>query len=213
MSDDPTDDKKSLYSELRDFFGKKAEEADEADGESDTDEQTTESAGQKGTDDEPEADADQKQDPDAEDVEDDLIAALAEHKDVDPSELRAALDNLGQSADDVPPEEDDDEEDDEDVGQDADDDAETTEVSIDFGAKAEEHGLVDEDTLDQKMDELRDDLLDDFGQKLAEENEEAVAEIAQKMQSGATPSPAGGSFQDAQDFESQIQEAADGEGW
>lgn len=180
-------------------------------GSDDTEESSTDNDAEAGD------DAGQKEDDD-ETATEDLIVALAEDMDVSPDEVQQALASITQSADDEEDEmeEDDEDEDDED-GQKADDDEDESAggetVTIDFGEKLEEHGVVTEDELGEKLEEYRETIVDDVGAKLAEANEEAVEEIAQKMQSGDTPNPAGGSFQDAEDFESHVSEVAEKEGW
>lgn len=193
-------DKKSLYEDLKDLFGKKAAEVDETDDESDAGD-----AGQKGDSPDPDDDAGQKQpdgDDDASPVED-LVMALADELDADPEELMAAIDAAAKESDG---EDDEDDDDDDDVGQDA-DDGDT--VTIDFAKKAEEHGLVTEETLDAKLSDLRDDV----GEKLQETLEESVDEIGQKMRETSTPNPAAGSFQDAEDFDSHLERITAGSGW
>lgn len=171
-------------------------------GDGDQDEQeagesTADDAGQKEEDDEGDGNT----------VED-LVNALAAELDADPDDLMQAL---GQAADDED-EEEEDEDDEDEGGMKADEDTESDDTE-DFGAKLEEHGVVTEDDLGEKLDSLQETIVEDVGAKLAETNQEAVEEIAQKMESGSTPNPAGGSFQDEQDFDEHLQEVAEKEGY
>lgn len=180
-------------------------------GEADEDEASTAGEDPDG------ADAGQKQPEDGgdgngdDDAVDELLNALADEMGVPVADLRDAVGGVGQNSDD---EEDDDEpEDGMKTETDTDDDAGTDEDDFDFGAKAEEHGLVDDETLDERLEDTREAIVDALGQKLAETNREAVEEIAQKMDSETTPTPAGGSYQDAEDFEDELEAVAEGDGW
>lgn len=209
-TDDETPDAETLLERL----GQKLTGGD------DSDESNESETGQK-----EEPDADQKQppdgaDPDNDEVREDLIAALAEEYNADPAEVREAVAQL--AGDDMDGGDDEDDEGEDDAEQETSDGDESNEINIDFGAKMEEHGVLTEDDLDgfvteddlgSKLEDLQESIVDDLGQKLAETNEEAVEEIAQKMQTGTTDSPAGGSFQDEQDFDTHLEEIASGDGW
>lgn len=175
-----------------------------ADGD-ETDEQTTDDGG--------DADAGQKEDDDGSASVDDLVAALADKLGEDPEDL---MQLLSQNAEDEPdPDDSEEEEDDEadmETAQKGGDDTTLPDGVLtedDIGEKLAEHGVVTEDDLES----FRESVVDDLGQKLAETNKEAVEDIAQKMTTGETPTPAGGSFQDSKDFESHLKKVADGEGW
>lgn len=174
-----------------------------------------ESTDEQDTGDGSDTDAGQKQPPEGDDggdedgdAVDELVAALADEMGVSPEAVMDALGQVGQNADDEDDDEDDDDDDDGDDGMKAGDD-DTASVSIDFEQKMAEHGVVTEDDLS----DLRESIVDDIGEKLAESNQEAVEEIAQKMSEGSTPNPAGGSYQDSEDFEAHLEEVADGEDW
>lgn len=194
MSETTPDDTNGLLRRMGDALRQKADEEEQTDEGQKADEEG------------------QKQPPEGDDegnTVEDLVRALADELDEDPDALMAAL---GQAADDEEEEEEDEEEDDEEAMK-ADEEDSGNEVNIDFGAKLEEHGVVTEEDLGEKLDGVRESIVDDLGEKLAERNKEAVEEIAQKMETTDTPHPAGGSYQDQEDFESHLDEITDGEGW
>jgi len=80
-------------------------------------------------------------------------------------------------------------------------------VPEDFEEKLEEHGVVTEKELEEKLQEREDAVIDAVGQKL-EEGVPDAGEIAEKMDTGGTPSPASGSGSDRRDYGAEIKEAA-----
>lgn len=96
-----------------------------------------------------------------------------------------------------------------------DDDGEDDEDEKSFEEKLNEHGVVTEEQLDEKLDSATSEVeesVEETVKGLFDENIPTAEDVAEKMETGATSDPSGGSAQSGADYTSQIQEAFTGEG-
>lgn len=112
-------------------------------------------------------------------------------------------------------EDEDDEMDEEDKGDYEDDEeeedekSETDEDEKSFEEKLDEHGVVTEDKLDEKLGEVQSDVEETIN-KAFEDSVPDADEIAEKMETGSTSDPASGSGKDQKDYTEEITSAFGG---